>query len=54
MQPLGSTRWTRLVRRRSREEDAQGRKDGAFEEEQPEDEPLDEDDEGHQHIDIRV
>jgi hypothetical protein len=54
VQPLGSTPWTKIVRRHSREEDAQGRRHGAAEDEQAEEEPLEEDDEGNPHIDVRV
>ena len=54
VQPLGSTPWTKIVRRHSRDEDAQGRRHGASEEEQHQDEPLEEDDDGLPHIDVRV
>ncbi len=53
VQPLGGAAWPKIVRRRTRDEDAQSRH-GAFEDEDEKDEPLDEDDEGQQHIDIRV
>ena len=53
VQPLGGSAWPKIVRRRTRDEDAQGRH-GAFEDEEQQDEALEEDEEGNQHIDIRV
>jgi len=53
IQPLGSTQWTKIVRRRTRDDDPHARH-GSHEDDEPEDEPLEEDEEGHQHIDIRV
>lgn len=54
VQPLGSTQWTRIVRRHNRDEDAHGGRHGAHEDEEPQEEPLAEDDDGQPHIDVRV
>jgi hypothetical protein len=55
IEPLGGTSWTRIVRRRTRDEDPHGRGDGTYEDEpEQQDEPLEEDDDGQPHIDIRV
>jgi hypothetical protein len=51
--PVESPNWTKVVQRKRREEDEPGRQHKAFEEELPDEEPP-EDEEGHQHIDIRV
>jgi hypothetical protein len=54
IRPADSTNWTKVVHRRRREDDEPARQDEAFEEEPGEDEDLPEDEDGHQHIDVRV
>ncbi len=55
VQPLGSSQWTKIVRRHNRDEDARGSSHGAHEDEEaPDEEPLPEDEDGQPHIDIRV
>ena len=53
VQPLGSTPWTRIVRRHDRDEDAHGGHGRAHDDEPPE-EPREEDGDGQPHIDVRV
>jgi hypothetical protein len=53
IEPAQNAGWTRIVRRRRDDDDA-GRRHTAREDEAEPDEELPEDEDGHQHIDVRV
>ena len=54
IEPAQNAGWTRLVRRRQREDDDPGRHQSSREDDAESDEELPEDEDGHQHIDVRV